>query len=346
MHYVNATENTQAFWTWEYGHDENYTMDNFNTNFFQHFPSPKTGDPIKAIIDLGGVMYVFTRFKKYQLYNQDLEVWTQGQSSAQSGTFSQESVVSDTNYAYFASDDGIFVFDGTSEISLTKDTIQDVYDAIPYKDSITMDIHDNRLFVYYSDALDRSNNKCLTYNINLKLWESFDTDTYIDGTCAKKNRMGTFLQGSSRVGALFYGESAANDYDNIGAPINFQLATAFQYFGSPAQQKRISKWRPEFDLNANGSRYSVDCGFAYDFSTKVNYAFSVDLSTGGIRWDDGHLWDNGEKWGGAEAGTRMTTRPSVWSEWRRCQLWYKHFAAHEPVSFEAHTLTVQTQRIR
>jgi hypothetical protein len=321
-------------------------IDSFDVSqsFVAEIPAPNCGDDIVAMKQLGGVLYFFTRRNKYALYGDDWQSFSVNDAASRKGTFSQDSVTADTNFIYYATDTGIQVFNGTSEDDLTKDTIQDVWSAIVDKTTCKLDIHDNRLFVFYSDLPSKINNKCLVYNLNLSLWESFDTDTYVSSTCARNNPEGRFVQGSSRVGALFYGEEQSNDHDNLGARLQAELATSFMHFGEPMQLKRIPKLRPEFE-GASGN-YSVDVGFAKDFSHDVNYAFSINLATGTIFWDSGFIWDNGEIWRAGARGTRTSTRPFIYGEFRRCQLRYRHYAAHEPITFLAHTMTIQTQRIR
>jgi hypothetical protein len=321
-------------------------IDDFNIEFttVMNVPSPKCGDDLVAMQELGGVMYFFTRRNKYALMGEDYRTYTINDAGSKKGTFSQDSVAADTNFIYYATDTGIQVFDGTSEDDLTKDTVQDVWSNILDKTTCKLEIHDNRLFVYYTDLPTRQNNKCLVYNLNLGLWESFDTDTFVSSTCARKNPAGKFLQGSSRVGALFYGEELSNGYTNLGAPIRAELATSFMHFGEPMQLKRIPKLRPEFE-GAPGN-YAVEVGFSKDFGEEVNYAFSIALASGSIFWDSGYIWDNGEIWRSGTTGTKTSTKPFIYGEFRRCQLRYRHHAAHEPITFISHTMTIQTQRIR
>ena len=67
--------------------------DKFSTDFYQNFPAIKTGDPLTAMFNLGGVLYFMTRRNKYQMYSQSADSWSQSNTNAQNGTFSQESIV-------------------------------------------------------------------------------------------------------------------------------------------------------------------------------------------------------------------------------------------------------------
>lgn len=320
------------------------SYDKFGVDFYQNFPAIKTGDPLTAMFNLGGVLYFMTKRNKYQMYSQSADNWTQSSTNAQNGTFSQESVVCDLNYAYFANDNGVYVFDGASEASLTEHSIQNVYDAIPDKENIVLDLYKNRLYVYYPSVSGGPNDHCLVYNINLHVWESFDSNTFVSSTSARQNTSSRFVCGHSKLGMLMLNESTNyNNYSDIGAPIAFNLETAYQHFGTTSQQKRISKWRPQFATTTKP--YTVECGYSLDYTDQVQYAFSVDLQRLVPVITD-YVWDNPSDYGVPAIPTRHTTSTKVNGEFYRCQIRYQHIAAYEPVIFRSHTLTIETQRIR
>ena len=316
------------------------SYDKFNVDFYQNFPAIKTGDPLTAMFNLAGVLYFQTRRNKYLMYMQSADSWTQQASNAQGGTFSQESVVCDLNYAYYANDNGVYIFDGSSEQSLTQNTIQNAYDAIPNKETIRLDLYKNRLYVFFSNN-GAELNSCFVYNINLKVWESFDSNTFVGATSARQNASGRFLCGHSRIGLIMTNEDG--DYSNLGQPIAFNLETSYQHYGTTSQLKRITKWRPEFATTERA--YTVECGYSQDFSDQVKYAFSIDLQRQ-IPVITDYIWDNPSDYGVKAIPTVHTTTPKVNGEFYRCQIRYQHIAAFEPVIFRSHTLTIQTQRIR
>lgn len=344
--YFDAEVDTKAIWSYPYGtflkSKPINSYDKFDRDFYQNFPAIQTGDPLTAMFKLGGVIYIQTRNHKYQMFSQTADTWTQQESNAQGGTFSQESVVCDSNYAYFANDKGIFIFDGASESSLTESSIQNVYDSIPDKEKIVVDIYNNRLYVFYPSNKGGENNSCLVYNLNLRLWESFDTNTYVASTSGRRNTSNRLICGHSKIGMLMLAEDLSNDYNDLGRAIDFDINTGYQHFGSPSQLHRITKWRPEFATSQKP--YTVECGYALDYSDDVKYAFSVNLKNkANIKMN--YVWDNTREYAGI-AETKLTTIPKVHGEFKRCQIRYQHHAAFEPVNFKSHTLTVQTQRIR
>lgn len=345
--YFGGDYDTEAVWTYPYNFEYNNaaisSYDKFDQDFYQNFPAIETGDPLTAMFNLGGVIYMLTRKNKYYIYYQTADVWNQQASSAQHGTFSQESCVCDLNYAYYACDDGIYMFDGSSEASITEKTIQSTYDAIPNKESIVLDLYKNRLYVFYSSKGDGTNDSCLVYNINLRLWESFDTGTCVNATCARKTVSNRFICGSSHFGQLYLFEDETADYADLGAPIDFDLETAYLHFGTPSQFHRITKWRPEF-ATVNGD-YAIKCGYALDFTDDVKYAFSINLKNKtAIR--ENYIWDNPSDYGNPVTPTKLTTAPQVNGQFYRCQMRYQLHAAYEPVNFKSQTLSVETQRLR
>lgn len=319
------------------------TYDAFNRNFYQNFPAIQTGDPVTAMFNLGGVYYFMTRRNKYQMYAQTADQWSQSRSTAQNGTFSQESLVCDLNYAYFANDTGIYRFNGMDEESITQETIQNVYDAIPTKESIVCDLFNNRLYVYYASTAGGPNDHCLVFNINLGKWESFDSGVYVGATSARQNASGRFLCGHSRIGLIMQTEDDSINYNDLGGAIAFNLETAYEHFGTTSQLKRIPKWRPEFATTTNP--YTVACGYALDYTDNVQYAFSVDLQNNETV-SESYVWDEPSNYGVPTMPTVLSTIPQINGEFYRCQLRYQHIAAFEPVTFRSHTVTVQTQRIR
>lgn len=318
------------------------SYDKFDRDFRQNFPAIKTGDPLTAMFNLGGIVYFLTRRNKYYMYAQTADVWTQQASTAQHGTFSQESCACDLNYAYYANDDGIYIFDGSSEASITQNTIQVTYDAIKNKESIVLELYNNRLYVFYSsDGI--KNDSCLVYNINLRLWESFDTGLPISATIARQTASNRFICGSNRFGQLFTYETQNNDYADLGAPIDFDLETAYLHFGTPSQLHRITKWRPEFATVAG--EYSIKCGYALDFTDNVKYVFSINLKNQTIL-SESYVWDNPPAYGNNVTPTKLTTVPQVNGQFYRAQIRYQHHAAFQPVNFKAMTLATETQRLR
>ena len=244
---------------------------------------------------------------------------------------------------YYATDDGIFMFDGSSEASITEKTIQKTYDSIQGKESIILDLYGNRLYVFYSSTGNGINDSCLVYNTNLRIWESFDTGTCVSATCARKSTSNRFICGSSNFCQLYLFEDNSNEYADLGAPIDFDLETAYMHFGTPSQLHRITKWRPEF-ATVSGN-YAIKCGYALDFTDDVKYAFSINLQNN-TAIQESYVWDNPPAYGNIVTPTKLSMIPQVNGQFYRCQIRYQLHSAYEPVNFKSHTMSCETQRLR
>lgn len=341
--YMSADDENGVF-TSEAAPDGIDSFDSTQT-FVANIPQAKSGDGLTAMESLGGTLYFLTRRNKYALFGETWQTFSSTDAAARTGTFSQESLTADTNYIYYASDEGIFIFNGTSEKNLVAEDIQNIWDDIPNKETTVLDIYGGRLYIFYCDNTSAHNDKALVYNLDLGVWESIDINAFVSSSCGRKNRENKFVQGHSRVGVLSFAEQTSNTHHNMGAPLYAEVSTFANPYGTPQQLKRITKHRPEFDTERRN--YSAECGFSKDFTGEPEYMFDVELGRGGgITYNSGRLYNNGEKYGGAQIGTKRTTEPYVFGDFYRCQLWYRHYAAHEPIAINAHTVTLQTQRIR
>ena len=315
--------------------------DSYTSTDFIYVPAPKSSDGVVAFGKLNGAFFPYTKTNKYVLLGSDNATFSLDEAPAQKGTFSQESLVEDGNFHYFASDDGVYKFNGTTEDNIALDILED-YLSISNKENIVLELNNNRLYVFYTPDGASENRECFVYNILLKQWESRDTRTYVSATFSRHDTTSLFLQGSNRVGAVYYAERSTNDHSNLGDVIEFEVGTAFMHFGAPDQKKRITKWRPDFP--AQDRPYSVSCGYAVNGSSTASFPYSVSVGSTGTTWDSGATFDSGVTF--ADNSMIDPSNMSVPGEHKRVQLRYKHAAAREPVEIESHVMTVQVQRIK
>jgi hypothetical protein len=289
---------------------------------------------------LNGVLYIFSRRNKQMLMGQDDATFKLDEAYAQKGTFSQESVVFDENYVYFASDDGVYQFNGTGEKNILKGVIGD-YTGILYKDDIHLELHDNKLYTWYRPNGAAEVSECFVYNTLYDVIEGVDTNTYVGRSFARHDTTDKFLQASNRAGVIYYGEQSTNDYHNLGSQLDAEARTSYDHFGSPQQLKRISYWRPL--LESTQGNYTLQAGFASDYSDDVNYS-NVSLQGTGYTYDDpATLYDSATY---ATNGVSTDTTLNIYGSAYRWQRRYKHRAAHEPITFSGEVLKVETQRLR
>lgn len=315
--------------------------DTWTSTDFAYMNAPKTPFSITALAKLNGSLFTFAQRNKFQLMGDTNSTFTQFEAASQRGTFSQESLVFDDDTIYYANDDGVFAFNGTDDINLAARFLED-YKAVPNKSSIVLEKFGLRLYMFCNDSTAAGNSQCYVINLELggKL-EALDKLTPVGRASAAKDATNKFILGSNTVAGLYIAETDASDYSNLGAPLQYEIATAFNHFDSPGQLKRISKWRPEF---ASGSRdYDIEAGYAIDGETTVHWE-DVSLDPSAAKWDDGWLWNDGTTY--ATDASIQATDLAINGEFRRVQRRYRHIAAREPVEFDSEVLEIQTQRLR
>ena len=331
--FVDADDKTRLYYT-------NFAaFDTFTSTDFIYVPAPKSYDSLTALAKLNGVLYLFANRNKFQLYGSDNATFSLDEAASQRGTFSQESVVFDANFIYHADEEGIWQFNGTAEKNLALPFLED-YKANPNKNKIVLDIYNGRLFAFYPSEGSAENDQCYVMNLGLDVFESIDTNAYVGMTFGRYAQDDIFIQASNRVGAIYYGESSTSDYTQLGAPLEYELRTAYSHYETPGQYKRAPKWRPSF-ASADAD-YSVQCGYAFDFGDDVTYQ-DVSLLGTGVQFDDGVLFDNGAVFAGQSIVE--PTNLLIPGKFKRLQRRYKHVAAREPVEMLREIISIETMRM-
>lgn len=331
---MDSADRTRISWSNFADYDE------FTSTDFTYVDAPKKSDFLTAFAKLGNLV-IFSRNNKFILYGSSNATFQLGEALGQKGTFTQESVAYDANYAYFASDDGIYRFDGSQDKLISVDILEE-YIALINKESIVLELHENRLYVWYTPNGENENTNCFVYNFNLEVWESNDTKTFIGGAFARFDTEDLFLQSSNRVGAVYYAERDSNIYNNLGSPLDFELRTSYMSMGKPRQNKEIRQWIST--LETGGSGYKIQLGYAVDLIDAPIFQ-SYLLSTNAPKWDDGiSAWDSGISYDG---GSRtIDIESSVAGCHKRIQLRTRHNAAYEPVRWLGHTIRSHIMRLR
>jgi len=342
--YASADDPSKFFFT-NFG-----IYDTFTSTDFIYAPSPKTSDPITALTKLMGNLFVITRGGKYILYGAENATFKLDTAIGQKGTFSQESVVFDEDRIFLASDDGIYEFNGSQEINITSPKVLDWWTGLLKRENTVLELHNNRLYCFYTPNGQSVNTACKVYNTTYGIWESDDTNTYVGHTFTREDNDNYFIQGSNRVGMLMLGEQPTNDYNNMGEPLTYELRTSYNpspgpvrryTFTTSAEYKRVSKYRPHFDTVSGN--YSIQVGYALDYSDSPTYV-DVSLSGTGPRFDQGYRFNSGIRYGQPAQVNPGDDSPVIPGSWRRLQIRYKHYAAREPVAFDGHVLSLETQR--
>lgn len=340
--YQSADDTNKSFYT-NFGLYDIFT----STDFF-YVDSPKTADAEKAYARLNGNLYIVTRNSKFILYGAENATFRLDNAIGQKGTYSQESVAYNEDRIYLASDDGIYDFNGSEEKNITADVL-DWWISLTNKANTVLELYNNRLYVYYTPNGQAANSACRVYNLLYGIWESDDTKAYISRTNARYDNDNYLVVGSNRVAMLMLAEQTTNDYNNMGEPFTYELRTNYdpkagsfyRHSVNGSNFKRVDLYRPHFDTITGN--YTIQMGYAFDYSEQPQYS-DISLSGGGVRFNTGVTFNSGAVFGGYNQVNPMDTAPLIPGEFRRLQIRYKHYAAREPVSFDGHILSVESQR--
>lgn len=316
----------------------------FTSTDFIYVPSPKTGDPSVAVASLNGYLMIWTRKCKYILTGDDNATFRLDVAPDKKGTYSQETIATDDNYAYFLSDDGMYQSNGT-EPKLLSEGAYEAVKNISNKENACVVVNKGRLYLWYTGAGASENNSCYVWNLaysgRTDVIESHDTDAYVSRAVSSPFDEEQLLVASSKVGQVYWQEKDSNDYNNLGGDINFLLETHYFTFDTPAAKHEVRDWKPRFE--AQSGNYRISCEYAYD--RRDNWTLQEAKNVQG----SGSLWGAATTlWGSFLWGTTAEVQADLYipGEYRRVAVRYRHYAARQPHGFLGHTLRVQSRRMR
>lgn len=314
------------------------SYETFTSTDFIYVPSPKTGDPITAMASLNGNLVIWTRNRKYVLYGSNNANFLLEEAPGKKGTYSQETVATDRNFAYFLADDGVYRFNGTIDELISKDVYETIR-SLPNKPTATLGLNRGRLYLFSSAAAEAFNSFCWVFNLNFGSVESYDTGAYVSRFVTAFNDSDSILVASSLIGQVYWQELSSNDHTNLGDNIDFYLQTHYMVFGSPAKEKEIRYWKPRFA--AQSGNYAIHCQYGHGLRDSLTTNSSVNMQGAGTLWGSG-IWGS-FTWGTA---AERQSDLKVPGQYRRIQIAYKHFATRQPHKFLGHTFSVQIRRLR
>lgn len=266
MFFVSASNPTEIFFS-AIADPETYA----STDFL-YVPSPQSADPISAWAVLNDNLYLFTQATKWVLTGSDLSNMVLRKATAAKGTKSPDSVVVTRSHVYFASDDNAYEFNGSTDTPIFTE-ITSEYQGAANKTTMAGAIFNNRYYLWFTPSGGNINSRCWLYNLDYKSMESNDTGAYIGkaGTWNGISDSGQFIQASSLVGAIYFGELSSNSYNNLGKALSWEIRTKYDHFGIPATRKWVKRWYPRFA--ATSGNYPVFCQFDKDFANSPTTIF-------------------------------------------------------------------------
>ncbi len=323
----------------EFSDEDSYEA-SASTNFI-YVPSPKSAEPITALVSLNGVLNVFTPSSKWAIYGTDKATFELVQSPAKKGTYSQESVIATRNFMYFMADDGVYRSNGVED-ALISAPITDIIENMANKDSAVLAVDGNRLKIFYKDSGSSENDKCLVYNLDYGAWESQDTNQYVQRAIQFNGGSDNFefITGSSRVGQAFEWGQAGNNYSDAGKPLDFEMRTHYYFGDSPNAIKVWKRWYPR--LQKQSRSYDVVCGIDDNFDDSPT-EFSVATGASGTTWGGGATWGGGSVYGSSKFGSDRVA-PGGQTYYRQYRIGKN--GVNVPVEFLGHTIRFSTKRER
>lgn len=326
---------------WDYSNFAAY--ETFTSTDFIYVPAPKTGDPSAAAISLNGYLLMWTRFNKYILSGDDNATFRLDEAPDQKGTFSQETVSADQNYAYYLSDDGVRRTTGNESQLLSRNNYQDIA-LLNSKETANLCVNKGRLYLWYTSEGNSANDTCWVWNLNLSAEsdtvESIDTEAYVARASTAYNDSDALIVGSSLVGQVYWQELESNDFTNLGGDINYELRTHYMNFNSPAYFHEVRDW--VFRVAAQSGAYDINGQYAYDLRENWTTIAPRGVQGSGYTWGDaGTVW-GAFTWG---SNAEWQFNINVPGEHRRIAFGVKNHATRQPQSFLGNTLVVQTRRL-
>jgi hypothetical protein len=316
----------------------------FTSTDFIYVPSPKTGDPVTALISLNGYLLIPTLNNKYILSGDDNATFSLDQAPDQKGTYTQDTITSDDNFVYYLSNDGVYRSNGSEAQLLSEDIYNEVL-MMPNKQNACVVVNGGLLYVWYTPSGGVGNSESYVFALNYGdgggTTESHDTKTYIAKGVSGFRDDNTLLVGSSLIGQVYWQELDSNDNTNLGGDIDFELRTHYIVGTSPAVLKEFRYWEPRF--KAQSGNYAITAQYATDLRDNWQTYSSPNIQGTGSTYGSGETYG-----GGATYGTTSEVQSYLYvpGEYRRIAIRYKHYATRQPQSFLGHTFVIQTRRLR
>lgn len=274
----------------------------YESTSFRYIPAPKTGDPITALVSYQGNLVASTRMGKHVVYGSSEDDFYMRKSSGSKGIISQEAQCIIGNYLYFMSDDGVYRYDGSSDVQISEPILPDIH-GITDKSTVRFVGWKDKLRIYYKDDA-TENNKMLLYDTVLRQW-SKDTGTftsyaypYMEDSTDPASEV-KLIEASSLVTGAYFAEVQDSD---VGKPIDFNFWTKYFHMGSPMVRKRIKRFYPIMRAQSEGFEFTMKVD-RDERGTPIDLT-PIDMQAEGPVWGD-------FVWGEATWGSRTRVDPRI-----------------------------------
>lgn len=314
----------------------------FQAVSFVYMPSPNTADPALRGISYQNNLIVFTRNRKFVLYGTDLASFVLRESPAKRGVASATALASDGNFVYFSADDGLYKYNGGTDILLSK-KVEPLIANMASRTDLKMWIFDNKVFVAFRTTGQNSKNDLLIFDsvYNTLLHDTSvnieSANLWTSQTDAKK-----VICGSSLMGVLYTGETGNSD---LGKGVAFEYRTKYFSFGHPAAKHRLKRLYPH--LRGQSGNYTINVQIDAD---ELNAPVSNTVSLGtnlytygqtGLTWGTVANGGSGATYG---SGVLALPRITVGGNNRKHQIRLLQSGVNNPVDFLGLSMYVTQQR--
>lgn len=227
---------------------------------FIYVPRPFNGSPITGVIPFQDNLVVLTQDMKYVLSGTDRGNYFLRESTGSQGALSRRGITNDANFIYFVSDDGIYRFNGAKDDKLSI-LIQPLFDKVPLKHEITLALWKSELRAYMASEFASAHDTTAIFNSDFNEW-LMDTETYVARALyyTDADDQMELIEFGSQTPTLY---KAEQDYNNLGAPIDFDYRLKYDSRGLPGQRKKFKRYIPL--VQAVGKSFPITFGTDKDF---------------------------------------------------------------------------------
>lgn len=257
--------------------------------------TPSDGDEIVGAIVLGEDLYIFKRNTVYRVRvtGDSVSPFSVRRTFSHVGAVSTYAIKNINNTIVFASNDGVYAFDGNRSIKISTDVDPTWLNINKAKLSEISMAHYKKLshvWISYADGSATTNDKTLVWDYSNQAWTLYkginaaSTDTYIDGGVEK-------LFHGDYAGFVFQDDSGDSD-DAVA--IDAYWVSKWNDFGDPMINKEM---RHSVIVADNSGDHNLQFGYSYDFQDDNLKIISIPLKDQGGIWDTA-IWD-ADQWGSA-----------------------------------------------
>lgn len=303
---------------------------------YRYVPQPHNGSPVTTWVNFQNAITVFTQDRKYIIDGYDPGSYTMRESTGSKGAVGIRSVAVDENFVWFVGSDGFYKYNGSADEKIST-PISPIFDACPRKADIRPVVWQNQVRFYMASSGSPYNDICMIYDKDLEEW-MMDTESYVRGALWLNdlNDSQDLVESSSTVPQLFYAEK---QYNNLGAPIDFEYRFTYNSMKSPGQKKRIKRFVPL--MQGVDTTFPITLAMDKDFedSPKIK---TLILSTNGSTLGNFTLGD-GTLLGGAKSFKPQRQSYSGYAYYWQFRL--SRYAANNRVAFVGAQFTYKTKRL-